>query len=82
MRTLGYCDFNNLMGLIIKKLPSSYNCLLKKSIKRMSHFLKICILRIKKILCCVLNDLKIKILFYFPYGYKKTAELYSDFKSV
>jgi hypothetical protein len=32
--------------------------MLKSLFKRISHFLRICILRFEKIICCVLNDPK------------------------
>jgi len=50
MCTLGYCDFNNLMGLIRKKLPSSYNCLLKKEFQKNEPFLENLHSKNKKIL--------------------------------
>jgi hypothetical protein len=44
------------------------------------HFLRICILLVKKILIFVLNDLQIFFSF-FAYEYKNFAVFYIDFKS-
>ncbi len=68
---LGNSDINNLRGFTSKKLLTIFlTMFVKKCFKRISHFVRICIIRFTKILCCVLNDSTIFISFFW-HGYKK-----------
>jgi hypothetical protein len=61
-----YSDFNNMMGFNSKKQPyiTIYIVCLKKFLIIMSHFLQICILRFKTLLCCVISDGKNGLVFF------------------
>jgi hypothetical protein len=74
--TLGHSDFNNLMGLNSKKLPYiilKHVCY-KGFSKGISHFVRACIIRFTKLLCCVINEPK-KVILLFDKWAEKPAEL-------
>ncbi len=54
--TLGYSDFNNMMGFTSKKLLYIISTNFYLKILRISIFLRICIIRFKILLFCVLDD--------------------------
>ncbi len=69
---LGNSDINNLRVFTSKKLLTIFLTMFaKKCFKRISLFVRICIIRFTKILCCVLNDSTNFYFIFLTYGYKK-----------
>ena len=81
--SLGYSDFNNLMGFTSKKLPYIIlNNVYQNFFKRISHFLRICIIRFKNILIVYSMTPKFICVIFLLMDIQKNTEFYAGFKSV